>query len=70
MKQFLNYGWQYTDEFNRQLLSLNKKLKLQNVDIPHSVVITPFNYFSETLYQKISGYRKTFKTSCQRSGNY
>ncbi|MBP5403240.1 MAG: glycoside hydrolase family 2 protein [Treponema sp.] len=63
MKQFLNYGWQYTDEFNRQLLSLNKKLKLQNVDIPHSVVITPFNYFSETLYQKISGYRKTFKTS-------
>lgn len=65
MKTFINKSWQFTDSFDKQLLALKKsdiKLKLTTVDIPHSVVQTPFNYFDAQIYQKVSGYRKTFKT--------
>ena len=67
MKTYINDSWQFTPVFDKSLLSkkVPAKIKLQNVDIPHSVCETPFNYFSETDYEKVSGYRKTFKTLSQ-----
>lgn len=65
MKTFINKSWQFTNTFDKQLLSAKKsdiKIKLQTVDIPHSVVETPLNYFDAKSYQTVSGYRKTFKT--------
>ncbi|MGN0740391.1 MAG: glycoside hydrolase family 2 TIM barrel-domain containing protein [Treponema sp.] len=65
MKTYINNSWQYTEKFDRQLLSSKKsdiKIKLAQVDIPHTVAETPLNYFDESVYQKVSGYRKTFKT--------
>ena len=34
--------------------------ELQTVTLPHTVVETPFHYFDESIYQMVSGYRKTF----------
>ena len=30
--------------------------------MPHSVAVTPYNYFSAASYQTLSGYRREFKT--------
>lgn len=65
MRTYINNSWQYTEKFDKQILSSKKtdiKLKLAQVDIPHTVAETPLNYFDESVYQKVSGYRKTFKT--------
>lgn len=65
MRTYINNSWQYTEKFDKQILSSKKtdiKLKLAQVDIPHTVAETPLNYFDESIYQKVSGYRKTFKT--------
>ncbi|MCR5676139.1 MAG: glycoside hydrolase family 2 protein [Lachnospiraceae bacterium] len=32
------------------------------VVLPHSVVTTPYNYFDEHIYQRVTGYRKVFRT--------
>lgn len=66
MKTFINKSWQFTSTFDKQLLASKKtdiKIKLQTVDLPHSVVQTPYNYFDAKIYQTVSGYRKTFKTA-------
>ncbi len=49
-----NNDWTYNDVFE----SLPSG---ETVRIPHTVAVTPFNYFDETIYQKISGYRKEFE---------
>lgn len=64
MRIYLNNSWQFTPVFEKSILlkKVPAKIQFENVDIPHSVSLTPFNYFSETEYEKVSGYRKTFKT--------
>ena len=61
MKINLNDGWIYNDDFN-------DLPEGREVRIPHSVSKTPFNYFSETIYQKESGYLKTFTISRKYKG--
>lgn len=70
MKVYLNNAWQFTPVFDESLLlkGVSAKNKLQTVEIPHSVAETPFNYFSESEYEKVSGYRKVFLTSAQWKG--
>lgn len=67
MKTFINKNWQFTNNFDKRILSSKKtdlkSLKLQTVNIPHSVCETPLNYFDAKVYQMVSGYRKTFKTA-------
>ncbi|MCR5528725.1 MAG: glycoside hydrolase family 2 protein [Saccharofermentans sp.] len=50
----LNNDWTYNDDFDS--LPSGKMVR-----IPHTVAETPFNYFDESIYQKISGYRKEFE---------
>ena len=53
MKIDLNDNWIYNDDFE-------KLPEGTEVRIPHSVSITPLNYFSENIYQKVSGYIRYF----------
>lgn len=48
---YLNQNWMYAEDFN-------DFSKATEVSIPHSVSITPFNYFDEGIYQKVSGYKR------------
>ena len=36
-------------------------LSMQSVRIPHTVKQTPYNYFDDSIYQMVSGYRRTFR---------
>lgn len=53
MKVSLNDGWIYNDDFE-------KLPEGEEVRIPHSVSLTPFHYFDESVYQKVSGYLRRF----------
>jgi len=63
----LNDEWLFTPEFESEICapkikSASVKKALQKVRIPHSVATTPLNYFNVRDYQKVSGYRRVFKT--------
>ena len=53
MKINLNDNWIYNDDFD-------KLPDGEQVRIPHTVALTPLNYFSEKIYQKVSGYLRYF----------
>lgn len=56
-----NKDWYFNADYNETLLSPFLQLEdLEPISLPHSVVETPFHYFSEDIYQKISGYVKKF----------
>ena len=56
-----NNDWIYNDDFDA--------LPEGNlIRIPHTVAETPFNYFDESIYQKISGYKKTFDYPSEAEG--
>ncbi len=54
MKIPFNKDWTYNDYFGN--LPEGEK-----VSIPHTVAVTPYDYFDESIYQKISGYQKEFE---------
>ena len=53
MKIDLNDNWIYNEDFE-------KLPEGEEVRLPHTVALTPLNYFSEKVYQKVSGYLKYF----------
>ena len=53
MKIPFNNDWIYNDKYE----NLPDGVKIR---IPHTVAVTPYNYFDESVYQKISGYQKEF----------
>ena len=57
---YWNRGWGFTPEFTNELLEKEYKGELGEVVLPHTVAETPFHYFDESIYQMVSGYRKTF----------
>ena len=59
MKQSLNFGWSFVDHFKEEFLKSLPKEKIE-VDIPHSPVKVPYNYFNELDYQKVFTYEKVF----------
>ena len=58
MKRYpLNDGWYFTEQFTRQLTTLERpEPELVPVRLPHTVKLLPFNDFSEQAYQMVSGY--------------
>ena len=40
----------------------------ETVRIPHTVTVTPYDYFDESVYQKISGYQKEFEYPAEADG--
>ena len=59
MKQPLNFGWSFVDHFKEEYLKSLPKEKIE-VDIPHSPVKVPYNYFNELDYQRVFTYEKVF----------
>ena len=53
MKIDLNNDWIFNSDFE-------KLPEGEHVRIPHTVTLTPYHYFSESIYQKVSGYAKYF----------
>ncbi len=58
MRIYLNDGWCFAEKFEDSLKSSDYSGDAEKVRIPHTVKITPFNYFSDGIYQMISGYRR------------
>lgn len=65
---YFNNGWEFSPSFNEKMLDSKYKGKFEQVRIPHSVCETPFNGFDESEYQKLSIYRKFFKTEKEWAG--
>ena len=59
MKQPLNFNWSFIDHFEESYLTKLPDNK-ETIDIPHSPVKVPYNYFNELDYQKIFTYEKFF----------
>jgi len=59
MKQPLNFGWSFVDDYQEEYL---KQLpsKKEGIDIPHSAIKVPYNYFNELDYQHLFTYEKLF----------
>lgn len=57
---YWNRDWQFTTEYCDELLEKEFTGEVQTVTLPHTVAETPFHYFDESIYQMVSGYRKTF----------
>lgn len=56
-----NDDWYFTKNFDSRLVTLEAPdQSLEQVRLPHTVEVLPFNDFSEELYQKVSGYVRFF----------
>ena len=55
---YLNDGWRFSPEYTEDMRRLPMTL-LQSapVRLPHTIAETPYNYFDESIYQKISCYQ-------------
>lgn len=65
---YFNNGWEFSPSFTEKMLDPKFKGKFEQVRIPHSVCETPFNGFDESVYQKVSVYRKSFATEKSWAG--
>jgi beta-galactosidase len=54
---YLNRGWNYVDRFEDDFKA-NLIQDGDTVTIPHTVEVTPYDYFDEQVYQKLSTYQK------------
>ena len=62
-KIYLNDNWYFSEKFNEDMLTHNYDISnMISVRLPHTVEVTPFNYFDESIYQMQAAYRKTFNT--------
>ena len=61
MKINLNYDWNYIDNYKEEYLA--NSFQGEVINIPHTVKVLPYNYFSEKSYQFISTYEKVFEVN-------
>ena len=59
MRQPLNFGWSFIDDYKKEYLDKLPDNK-ETIDIPHSAIKVPYNYFNELDYQKLFTYEKIF----------
>ena len=60
MRIDINNGWLWAEEFNEEMVKPSyEEGGMESVRIPHTVKITPLNYFDAHEYQMVSCYRKT-----------
>lgn len=61
MRIYLNEGWGYTPHYTHALCGAGFDGALEPVRLPHTVAETPLHYFDESVYQMVSGYRRTLR---------
>ncbi len=59
MRQPLNFGWSFVNDYKEDYLNKLPDNK-ETIDIPHSAVKVPYNYFNELDYQHLFTYEKIF----------
>lgn len=57
----LNDGWDFTPAFSEDFLG--GAGEYEAVRLPHTCKVTPFNYFDESIYQMVCGYRRRLDLS-------
>ena len=70
MRIDFNNDWLWSPEFATEMTEhvFGGEDKMEQVRIPHTVSITPLNYFDAHVYQMISCYRKTFAVPSEWKG--
>ena len=55
----LNHDWAFVERCTEAFVAGEACPEAQRVELPHSCVTTPCNYFDESVYQMVCGYRRT-----------
>ena len=64
----LNDDWFFKPSFDPNMCQADyTDSSLIGVRLPHTVVETPLNYFSEDVYQMVSGYRRVLDVQIGRA---
>ena len=58
MRVELNRGWTFTESFDGAFLHGENTAGCKDVELPHTCHETPYDYFDESIYQMICGYRR------------
>ena len=61
MRIDINNDWLWSSEFKEEMLKPGYKGDMESVRIPHTVKVTPLNYFDAEEYQMVSCYRKSIE---------
>jgi beta-galactosidase len=65
----LNDNWLFAEQFRDDMISGDcDELSMKMVRLPHTVKETPFDYFDESIYQTVSGYRRHLKVPAEWKG--
>ncbi len=64
----LNHDWEFTPRFSEDFARFGETPEISRVALPHSCAETPYNYFDESVYQMICGYRRRLEVSAQWAG--
>lgn len=67
-KLYFNDGWLYAPEFSEEMIEPSYTGSFEEIRLPHTVAVTPFNNFSVSRYEKLSLYRKEFVTDPSWNG--
>ena len=55
----INDDWFFAEQFEDNMIKPDyDENGMQKVRIPHTVKETPYDYFDESVYQMVSGYRR------------
>ena len=54
----LNFGWEFVRACDASFLLGRPCADAERVDLPHTCAVTPYDYFDESVYQMLCGYRK------------
>ncbi len=58
---YIDRNWKFTAYFSEEMTKASyDESAMEEVMIPHSVAVTPLHYFDESIYQKVSCYRRHF----------
>ena len=68
---YLNDGWMFSETFEDGMIDLSfDESAMEQVRLPHTVRETPLDYFDESCYQMVSGYRKRFEAPKEWEGKH
>ncbi len=70
MRIDINNGWLWSPEFKDEMIKpvFKGEDEMEHVRIPHTVTVTPLNYFGAHVYQMVSCYRKHFDAPADWEG--
>lgn len=59
----INNDWEFTPQFTDDFLTGGGKAAVEAVRLPHTCKVTPYDYFDESIYQMVCGYRRRLDLS-------